>query len=252
MLVFVVTMIVILTVAGGTLALVLVGMEGRGWRQAPQLARLMRRRRPPPQRRGPPAAAAAGARPTLTLRPPSLGCAGGSGNPVGGGRRRRAAGVRARRAGGGTARHGPPSGGGSRRSPTGRPVAARLADGTGRRRSGPRGRIAGVDRGPGAGAARPGRAVDAGPRPAGGGGEPAGPAAAAAGRLELRAEPGTADAAQPGPDRRGDLGGVRGDPDHLRPRGGADHRAGRRRCAPGCGWRACPTRPRPGRSCAPS
>jgi hypothetical protein len=43
MLVIVVTMIVILIVAGGTLALVLVGMEGRGWRQAPQLASLMRR-----------------------------------------------------------------------------------------------------------------------------------------------------------------------------------------------------------------
>ena len=43
MLVLVVTMLVILAVAAATLALVLVGMEGRGWRQAPQLARLMRR-----------------------------------------------------------------------------------------------------------------------------------------------------------------------------------------------------------------
>ncbi len=43
MLVLVITMLVILAVAGGTLALVLVGMEGRGGRQAPQLARLMRR-----------------------------------------------------------------------------------------------------------------------------------------------------------------------------------------------------------------
>jgi hypothetical protein len=43
MLVLVVTMLVILAVAVATLVLVLVGMEGRGWRQAPQLARLMRR-----------------------------------------------------------------------------------------------------------------------------------------------------------------------------------------------------------------
>ena len=43
MLVLVVTMLVILAVAAATLAVVLVGMEGRGWRQAPQLARLMRR-----------------------------------------------------------------------------------------------------------------------------------------------------------------------------------------------------------------
>ena len=43
MLVLVVTMFAILAVAAATLALVLVGMEGRGWRQAPQLARLMRR-----------------------------------------------------------------------------------------------------------------------------------------------------------------------------------------------------------------
>jgi hypothetical protein len=43
MLVFVVTMLVILVVAAATLALVLVGMEGRGWQRAPQLAGLMRR-----------------------------------------------------------------------------------------------------------------------------------------------------------------------------------------------------------------
>ncbi len=43
MLVLVVTMFVILAVAASTLVLVLVGMEGRGWRQAPQLARQMRR-----------------------------------------------------------------------------------------------------------------------------------------------------------------------------------------------------------------
>ncbi|HZA71966.1 MAG TPA: hypothetical protein VE476_03555 [Propionibacteriaceae bacterium] len=43
MLVLVVTMLVILAVAAATLALVLVGIEGRGWRQAPQVARLMRR-----------------------------------------------------------------------------------------------------------------------------------------------------------------------------------------------------------------
>jgi hypothetical protein len=43
MLYVVVTMLVILAVAGATLALVLVGMEGRGWRWAPQFARLMRR-----------------------------------------------------------------------------------------------------------------------------------------------------------------------------------------------------------------
>ena len=43
MLVLVVAMFVILAVAASTLALVLVGMEGRGWRQAPQLARQMRR-----------------------------------------------------------------------------------------------------------------------------------------------------------------------------------------------------------------
>lgn len=43
MLYVVITMLVILTVAGATLALVLVGMEGRGWRQVPQLARLLRR-----------------------------------------------------------------------------------------------------------------------------------------------------------------------------------------------------------------
>ncbi|HZA03584.1 MAG TPA: hypothetical protein VE617_03405 [Propionibacteriaceae bacterium] len=43
MLALVVTMLVILAVAAGTLALVMVGMEGRGWRQVPQLARLMRR-----------------------------------------------------------------------------------------------------------------------------------------------------------------------------------------------------------------
>jgi hypothetical protein len=42
MIVLVITMLVILVVAGSTLALVMVGMEGRGWRQAPQLARLMR------------------------------------------------------------------------------------------------------------------------------------------------------------------------------------------------------------------
>ncbi len=43
MLVLVVTMLGILTVAAATLALVLVGMEGRGWRQAPELARQLRR-----------------------------------------------------------------------------------------------------------------------------------------------------------------------------------------------------------------
>jgi hypothetical protein len=43
MLVLVITMLGILTIAAATLALVLVGMEGRGWRQAPELARLMRR-----------------------------------------------------------------------------------------------------------------------------------------------------------------------------------------------------------------
>jgi len=43
MLVFVVAMLVILVFAVATLAVVLIGMEGRGWRQAPQLARLMRR-----------------------------------------------------------------------------------------------------------------------------------------------------------------------------------------------------------------
>jgi hypothetical protein len=43
MLVLVLTMMVILAVAAAILALVLVGMEGRGWRQIPQLARLMRR-----------------------------------------------------------------------------------------------------------------------------------------------------------------------------------------------------------------
>ena len=43
MLSLVVTMLVILAVAAATLVLVMVGMEGRGWRQAPQLARLMRR-----------------------------------------------------------------------------------------------------------------------------------------------------------------------------------------------------------------
>ncbi len=43
MLVLVVAMFVILADAASTLALVLVGMEGRGWRQAPQLARQMRR-----------------------------------------------------------------------------------------------------------------------------------------------------------------------------------------------------------------
>jgi len=39
----VVAMLVILTVAAGTLALVVVGMEGRGGHQAPQLARRLRR-----------------------------------------------------------------------------------------------------------------------------------------------------------------------------------------------------------------
>jgi len=43
MFVLVVAMLVILAVAALTLALVLVGMEGRGWRQAPGLARQMRR-----------------------------------------------------------------------------------------------------------------------------------------------------------------------------------------------------------------
>lgn len=43
MLYVVVTMLVILAIAGATVALVLVGMEGRGWRWAPQLARLLRR-----------------------------------------------------------------------------------------------------------------------------------------------------------------------------------------------------------------
>ena len=43
MLALVVTMLVILAVAAATLVLVMVGMEGRGWRQVPQLARLMRR-----------------------------------------------------------------------------------------------------------------------------------------------------------------------------------------------------------------
>jgi hypothetical protein len=43
MLAFVVAMLVILALAGATLTVVLVGMEGRGWRQIPQLARLMRR-----------------------------------------------------------------------------------------------------------------------------------------------------------------------------------------------------------------
>ena len=43
MIALVVAMLVILAVATGTLALVLVGMEGRGGRQAPQLARQMRR-----------------------------------------------------------------------------------------------------------------------------------------------------------------------------------------------------------------
>ena len=43
MITLVVAMFVILAVAAGTLTLVMVGMEGRGWRQAPQLARQMRR-----------------------------------------------------------------------------------------------------------------------------------------------------------------------------------------------------------------
>ena len=43
MLVLVVTMLGILAIAAATLALVLVGMEGRGWRQAPELARQLRR-----------------------------------------------------------------------------------------------------------------------------------------------------------------------------------------------------------------
>ena len=43
MIVLLVTMVLILAVAAGTLTLVLVGMEGRGWRRAPELARLMRR-----------------------------------------------------------------------------------------------------------------------------------------------------------------------------------------------------------------
>lgn len=43
MLVVVVAMLVILAVAAGTLVLVLVGMEGLGWRQAPQVARRLRR-----------------------------------------------------------------------------------------------------------------------------------------------------------------------------------------------------------------
>ena len=43
MLVLIITMLVVLAVAGGTLALVLVGMEGRGGRLAPQLARQLRR-----------------------------------------------------------------------------------------------------------------------------------------------------------------------------------------------------------------
>ena len=68
------------------------------------------------------------------------------------------------------------------------------------------------------GASRAGRARAAGDRAAGGAREPAGPAASAAGRLEQPAQPRPADADQPGPDRRGHLGGVRGDPDHLRPR----------------------------------
>jgi hypothetical protein len=43
LLLLVVVMFVVLVVAAAVLTLVLVGMEGRGWRQAPQLARRMRR-----------------------------------------------------------------------------------------------------------------------------------------------------------------------------------------------------------------
>ena len=43
MLVLVVTMLGMLAIAAATLTLVLVGMEGHGWRQAPHVARLVRR-----------------------------------------------------------------------------------------------------------------------------------------------------------------------------------------------------------------
>ena len=39
----VVAMVVILAVAGATVAVVLVGIEGRGWQRSPRLARRLRR-----------------------------------------------------------------------------------------------------------------------------------------------------------------------------------------------------------------